>query len=367
MDVGAAPAFVDAPSTTDRLFGPVPDGRPQPGFIVATTTGDGTDISLIDPADGLTEALSQVGSHGLPVVAIAWSPDGKALLFDQGYPNMGCAEYVVVTLDGSLVRPFRMPPGQILNAAVWAPDGSAIYAVHEAGTDIGDSSQGAVADDWGSLWRIPLDGSPITNFGAPCDTCEVTGPLDWSPDGSTLAARYVPYHSRESRAGSIATVTPLGEWTTIDDCGCKGGKADGSKLLGWFGSDVLEITQSLQVRHFVRGDPAGPTWTTIPLHRSPENFWIQLSPDGTMLSTTRWPSSKGVFTLRVVNLASGMDEAIWSGKALSSVAWAPDSSAIAARLGTTELLAVNADGTGLRRFHDATTGALAWQPVWTTP
>jgi len=344
------------------------------------------DIVLFDPATGVERRLTH-SDRGFSSQGgyVEWSPDGQAVAFEFNDHHQ-CSNLYVATADGSrLVRPVRQTQDEFDDWFAWAPDGSALATVH--GRPLA-SSAGSVATGPAqptrvmSLRLVPRDGSPTVELGSPCDSCDVTNPPIWSPDGALIATTF-----GRKASGTADTVESVGVaitrtdrvgWTILDE---EPARPLGDLFpIGWRDTRTILATRPVDnsnatdVVTISANLPGGPMSPDIALPFGP----IAISPDRRFVAgiTGAWandgmPQHEEV---EVVDLESGASRTIWaSGTAISvdEATWSPDGHALAlsvaayaggdpSRIG---VWTVSADGTGLRRVRTKPMG-IAWQPVW---
>lgn len=139
-----------------------PDGR---YIAVALSTGDDTDILLLDARSGTL--VRQITSGGGIDVSPAFSPDGKQIAFAS--ERSGGSQIFVVSVDGG--TPTRVTRiGGMFSDPAWSPDGERLAFV---------SRQGGQFD----VLTVKLDGSSMVRVTENMGDNE--DPV-WTPDGGHL-------------------------------------------------------------------------------------------------------------------------------------------------------------------------------------
>ena len=265
----------------------------------------GGDLVAIDPKT----AESRVLVDGLEaVVSAAWSADGRWIAYQIGRM---AGDLWVVGSEG--------PPRRLLtNGArwTWSPDGARLAVVDEGWVSIVDAATGEltrlVATEWTPMWSPDGTGLVYGERGGAIYSVDVrTGErsllvqlpgvdldsvdlIEWSPDGARLAI----YND---------TVPGDGRLFVLD--------ADGS--------DVRVLAEHTFV------------------------FGLDWAPDGTRLAVT--DSSDSMLRIWVTPVDGGTTSLVGSHATQDfggEPAWSPDGSQIAVRVGDSEALAVEADGSG---------------------
>jgi len=156
------------------VAGPESDSNPVfslQGDRVAFVRG-GTKVMAVRPDGVDVTELATVPRGGL--MRLAWSPDGRALLATSFGTGETWYQTDVVASDGSGSQ--KLGVGSHVIAAAWRPDGRKI--LFRGLLDGDDATRGVyVADaDGSNVRKLPI--SPLRFFG---------GRLEWSPDGKHLA------------------------------------------------------------------------------------------------------------------------------------------------------------------------------------
>jgi Tol biopolymer transport system component len=180
--------------TIETAFGTFPVGFAADGSLVyASLSVQGTAMYRI------VEGRPQVQLFTSPEITRDWrlSPDGEALAYLA--PEIVAERVVnrlhIVRLDQANAEPVRTPLQSAAAdhyGAAWTPDGSAITVGIEAAAG---TPAGAVT--------LPVAGGASTSLAAPPRGFD--RPLEWSPDGSALAARSFDGNSA-SAPGTETTV-----------------------------------------------------------------------------------------------------------------------------------------------------------------
>lgn len=105
---------------------------------------DSFDLITIDPAGGSPRNVTR--TRGPSETDVAWSPDGRRLVFSGGGPGVDVASLFVIGADGTGPRRLTRAPGFYDGAPTWSPDGGTI--VFESRRGEPDGSPGT------RLWRI---------------------------------------------------------------------------------------------------------------------------------------------------------------------------------------------------------------------
>jgi WD40 repeat protein len=119
---------------------------------------------------GLTRITNAGGLQDTP---IAYSPDGRQIVFGRDDASGNCAPpsaaIYVVNVDGSGLRRIT-PPGYCDNDGSWSPDGSRIVF---GGPD-------------GTIYTVHPDGTGLTLVPLATATHWFSGDIAWSPDGRQI-------------------------------------------------------------------------------------------------------------------------------------------------------------------------------------
>jgi len=210
VDGYCSAGVLDFQTQVSRLVGPAcPDSGTAvfaPGGSSFAVPGDDGSVTIVRRDGSKTIALktlANLGASDLPVVDVAWSPDGTWLFVHRclTQPAGDCVdpEYVVLGPDGRGIQrlpsqPTWSPDGRLLvvkaldgNLLIGSPDGSGLHSIGNLPIPSSwapDGRQFAFVRD-GNVWIANADGSAqknLTNFanGGVYDAA-------WSPDGRSIA------------------------------------------------------------------------------------------------------------------------------------------------------------------------------------
>lgn len=354
----APPSTISSSAATpSSVASSVPTGLGPPAGQLAYVSGVDPQIHLLDFATGQSRQLTHLLpehaeltasgpmrpalSCGFGPYSLTWSPDGEMLAFAYG----SCESVVyVVDLEGELRR---IGDGR---SPAWSPDGTRL--VHAANVPWSPCGAGCLPEPDPGAWDLRIldlseegESKPLTADGSTADG----GSPIWSRDGSTIAYS-APPPADPSQPEVIFSATYV-----IDGGGRRPRLVRvGTYPIGWHPDGRLllhrEDDGSVHAVDLVTGDsaPIGPAETST------------VSPDATLIVT--WaidPVTAGTRSI-LVN-SGGRTLADFRGNAL---AWAPDSSLLAAVDGAS-LLIVGRDGSLLATFpieQGGSGGSAAWRP-----
>lgn len=228
----------------------------SPGRIVFTVRDGNNDLWTINPdGTGLTRLTATPNGER----SAAWSPDGTKIAFIRSSHHQ--PELWVMDADGTnQVRLTRTSAWE--DDPTWSPDGTKIayhrsYSIWVMDADGGnahdllsggrgmyptwslDGAKVAYVSDGGSgpynVWTVGADGTNPVQLSDNTDELTSFWGLDWSPDGSTIAAS-VGYHDGSSdfaiyginaATGAMTAITTGSAW-----CWCRypSWSPDGSRL-----------------------------------------------------------------------------------------------------------------------------------------
>ena len=323
---GSATAEDLTATTTYRLFCTGPGGEVEDSVHIVVPSPPGTqivfqandsasaDIYVVN-ADGL--GLTRLTDYAGADLAPSWSGDGRQIYF------LSFGGLYAMKADGTDVH--------LVIAGIYR-----LYAVSPDGTRI---ALGVTEDRNVDLFVMNVDGSERTRIvDLPCEyidsQCEHIEALAWSPDGQRIA-----YSSGWQGHGSIH----------YNKIGVVNADGTGQRDLTTFGRSTEPAWAPDGQRIVFSSSPTNPSYISTPVDLQIINA------DGTG---------------RTVLLDGDVD---WMAN--TSPSWSPDGQSIVfARFspgtdwvmpGQSELFAVNADGTGLRRVITVPGGAFApdWNPV----
>jgi Tol biopolymer transport system component len=352
------PSSVATPSpAVTPLASPVPTGLGPTAGQLAYVSGVDPQIHLLDLATGESRQLTHLLPEHAELTALGlmrpaltcgfgpygltWSPDGDMLAFSYG----SCDSVVyVVDLEGELRR---IGDGR---APAWSPDGTRlVHAVNVPWSPCGAGCQPEPDPGEWDLRIIDLsqegESEPLTVDGSTA----AAGSPTWSRDGSTIAYN-APPPADPGQQEIVFSATYV-----IDGSG--GGRRlvrVGTYPIGWHPDGRLliqgEDDSSVHTIDLATGDsaPIAPAQTST------------VSPDTSLFVT--WavdPVTAGTRSILVDS--EGRTLADFRGHAM---AWAPDSSLLAALDGTSMLI-VGRDGSLLATFpieQGGGGGSAAWRP-----
>jgi Tol biopolymer transport system component len=216
-----------------------PDGR-----RVAVVSGLGQQCSptlctgntvIIDPTDGTWRALAPVGTPEVGTFCSLWSPDGTKFACEGGNDNDTSVNgiYTIRSSDGGGLTRITDAGGMADVPIAWSPDGrqivfgrwdfgecskrSAIYVVDVDGTDLHRITPWGFCDnhgDWspdgqwivfatslGFIFVVHPDGSGLAKVPLATSGRAFAGDVSWSPDGT----RFVMLLTARTGNGSSAS------------------------------------------------------------------------------------------------------------------------------------------------------------------
>lgn len=351
---GQSASAVAAPSPSDQ-----PTSSPDAAGIggqLAYVAGMDPQIHLLDLATGesrqITELLPEHAeltaaapmrpalSCGFGPWGLTWSPDGEHLAFSYG----ACDSVVyVVNLDGELRR---VGDGR---SPAWSPDGTRLlHGVNLPWTPCG---AGCLPDPDRGAWDLrvldlaePGESRPFTVDGSTAGA----GSMRWSPDGTTIAygAPPPPDAGPQSAFGATYLIDAAGGAPRL--------VVEGALPVGWHPDGRLLVSReedsSVHAIDLGSGDstPIAPAQTST------------VAPDASR--TVAWTVDPVTGATGALLLdADGRTLADFRGQAL---AWAPDSSMLAA-LDAWTILLVSRDGSLLATYPIEPGGAGGvggWRP-----
>lgn len=290
---------------------------------------------------GATGPLRPVLSCGFGPWGLAWSPDGQHLAFHYG----ACEGVVhVVDLDGELRR---VGDG---TGPAWSPDGTRL--VHGVNIPYNACGPACLPDPEPGAsdlrvvdLAVDRESRPLTTDGS---TAFATSAV-WSPDGSTIA------YSAPPPAGAAPPGTYGATFLIDADGGEPRLVGSGAHPIGWHPDGRLlvrmEDDSSVRAVDLETGDSSlvAPAETA------------SVSPDATLFVTHEFDPFSGE-SRAVLRDARGDALARVHGHAL---AWAPDSSRLAATEEGGSIVILGRDGSLLGRYPvdgEGTFGAGAWRP-----
>jgi TolB protein len=305
---------------------------------------------LVAPAVALGDhILELINGKSAPgdVQTPAWSPDGRKLAFVS--QRDGNSEIYVMNADGSAQENLTRQPANDSHPS-WSPDGRKIAFVSRR-------------DGNAEIYVMNADGSGQRNV-----TRTPSSDLDpaWSPDGRAIA--FVQKKPKPSQTYLYVV--------NADGSGLRRLTTRPAHLLNpsW-SADGKTIRHG---RYLVHADGTGHT--ELPKNVPLAGAW---SPDGQRIAfavayrTPRVPETETDAGLWVVNADGSGSRRVARKAAWSNPAWSPDGRRIAFRrfdgqlggpqpgsAGPSDLYAVNADGSGLRRLtrHAENVRWFAWSP-----
>ncbi len=287
-----SPVAISAKSNGKIAFLGGPDaGRLEGTAAVYVADPDGTHPRRISPSGNL--------------IAVAWSPDGKQIVYLDSAGEFGGGSISVMNPDGSDRRVVvnGLPTGAAFDGVGWSPDGR--WLVYSEGT-----AKPWSGDNRYRIFVMPTDGGrPIQLTHGPEEDLLPT----WSPDGTKIAF--------------LALAQDLGSPSSID-------------VMQANGSDVRTI---------VRGatDVFGLSW-------SPDGQWIVFGESRSFLLVR--PDGTEEHTIYTCPLTCGIGAPTWS----------PDGTKIALTISPGRIVTIAPDGTNVRDLGTLVPqGAccLEWQPV----
>jgi Tol biopolymer transport system component len=373
-DVQAGPTEIAVPATAEVETLPTvfPVRAQDKGGKVAEQCGVPPQICFRELETGqVVPVTHDLGFES--IVSVAWSPDGKQLVFGagSGQPDQPDHKLYVVSADGSDLRPITTGDQNDMDPD-WSPDGEWI-AFHRDG----------------GLWIVRPDGSDLRRLLEGPDT--FFAGMAWSPDSDQIALSNTPGPDgvlREiwvvNRDGTDPRVVYSFERS---EPSLTGGRLawgpDGRRIACWYWDRgvrkalVIGVDGSDKPKMIERADDMPWSWRS--------DFWPRWGWEKpTIAKGEVWPVEGG----KVVSLCedlvppqicvrdpkSGRVVQVTDDLAFESIgplAWSPDGQRIvfdagsdfeATRLADHKLYVINADGSGLDQITDGEGNDIA--PVW---
>ena len=187
----------------------------------AAWSPDGTKIAFICSRHHQPElwVMNSDGTGGVRLTRTSawednptWSPDGAKIAYDRSHS--------VWVMDANGNNAHDLLSGGYGNSPTWSPDGSKIAYV----TDGGSGPY--------NVWTVNADGtSPQQLTNNTDDTASFWG-LDWSPDGATIVAAFIPSSDFVIYGISVTTgaMTPITTGSAWCWCRYPSWSPDGSRL-----------------------------------------------------------------------------------------------------------------------------------------
>lgn len=177
---------------------------------------DNYDIYIIDPDNGKTRKLT-TPPHAK--VDIAWSPDGKSIVYvEEGEPN----DLAIVDVESGYARKLTYTAAYEY-APTWSPDGEKIAFLSSPERDLSNFT----------LWIISADGS---NMSQVSDIQVGHEYISWAPDGKSIAFA-TDYH-----CGDIFSInvdgSNLQQLTETRGCANQPVWSPNGKQIAFLGSEV---------------------------------------------------------------------------------------------------------------------------------
>lgn len=299
----------------------------------------GSVLISVDPDGSARRVLSRCPRQSVAcrTKELAWSPDGRRLLFFRAENVRSQAHWLYVVGANSLVAKRLVNCGycglHLGSRAAWSPDSTRVAFSGANGLSVVDA------------------GSRVTRVLDKC-LCSDLSPA-WSPDGSKIAF---------ARAGSLYTVNADGSALTMltSPAGARdpAWSPDGRRI-AFDGPDEIRVVdadgshETLLVDGAAGSGPGVPSW----------------SPDGTRILFFNTPGTPGAFHAEVWAMrADGTEQTrlYRSGCCVgtwSPPTWSPDGTSVAFSADSAGgVLVMNSDGTGLRTLSPRASD-VAWQPV----
>ena len=244
-------------------------------FLDPVSLAAGVGVANLDGSNLVTfpATFVQPGPGGVPRetgmwTPIAWSPDGRRILYVDQY--IGTGTVMIGDLATGSATPISIPGGLKADSPAWSPDGQRVLLRTVGASADGRKTGLAVADlDTGRVQSItPADGL--------FDQEDYAGP-QWSPDGSTIAFHAAP---TVGAGHDIFTVRPDGSGKTRITS-----SANDDLWPTWApdGQHLAWITGSSNGRDVIVANPDGTGWRDVSGPAAGEIFIMPFygwSPDG---------------------------------------------------------------------------------------
>ncbi len=255
-------------------------------LMTAVVRADGAAKVVLQPLPGSTVNLGPGG----------WSPDGSLIAlagWDDTDPSRR-GIYVAAPDGTSLRQVSRSADGRPHDWTTFSPDGSQILFI--AGDPVGPSSGGIAGD----LMIVNLDGTGQRRLNPEgtkvVATVRAGRPMDWSPDGTSIAFAAIEGHLNLGRSavylvpadgGEPEQVTEYGEWVLSVDWA-----PTGSLILS---GDSIGGTESMWTLDASSGQRR-TLWTSTPADPACCGTW---SPDGRLILFERGqPGRRDLWTMQ---------------------------------------------------------------------
>ena len=372
VQVGPTEIVVAATAGVETLPPPFPIRAQPEGGKVAEQCGIPPQICVRELETGQVVPVT----HNLvfeSIVSVAWSPDGKQIVFDagSGQPDQPDHRLYVIGADGSNLRPITTGAQNDMDPD-WSPDGEWI-AFHRDG----------------GLWIVRPDGSDLRSLWEEPDTFFVG--MAWSPDSGQIALLNTPGPSGALR--EIWVVNRDGANHRVvysfepSEPSLTGGRLawgpDGQRIACWYWEGevgkamIVSVDGGDEPKVIEQADDMPWSWRS--------DFWPRWGGEKPSIAEGEIRPFEGG---KVVSLCeglvppqicvrdpkSGQVVQVTEDLAFESIgplAWSPDGQRIvfdagsdfeATRLADHKLYVINADGSGLDQITDGEGNDIA--PVW---
>ena len=301
-----------------------PDGR-----SIAFSRGSGNDISIyIIPFDPTAPTLPsarerKMGGSGIAPrrPEIAWSPDGKSIVFTAA------SGLIQLALDDFGTHPVTVAPPLSLDwGPVLSPDGRQLLFVRSSDADFSDQ-----------LLTVPVTGGDVTQVAS--EHARILGPPQWSADSQSIVfASGRGSHPGLWRVSAQFRDSPV----QINDGGWYPAISHSTSRLAY-----QRITRSLNIWELNLSDPPQPPRILVTAtSETDQGPAPQVSPDRRKLAYMS--DRSGTMEIWVSDRDGSNPYQITSIGDVGTPRWSPDSQSIvfdASRRNTTSIYRVDLDGT----------------------
>jgi Tol biopolymer transport system component/DNA-binding winged helix-turn-helix (wHTH) protein len=304
-----------------------PDGR-----SVAFSRDTGNDVSIyIIPFDPTAPTLPSASERKMDTSGnaprrpeIAWSPDGKSIVFTAASGLMQLPLHDSRTYSLTVAPPSSQDWGP-----VFSPDGRQLLFVRSGDADFSDQ-----------LLTVPATGGDVTQIVS--EHARILGPPQWSTDGQSILFA----SGRGSHPGLWRVSAQLRDYPVqINDSGWYPAISRSTSSLAY-----QRITRSLNIWELHLSDsPQQPRILVPSTSETDQGPAPQISPDGKKLAYMS--DRSGTMEIWVSNRDGSNPLQLTSIGDVGTPRWSPDSQSIvfdAAGRNTTSIYRVNLDGTSPR-------------------